>query len=432
MRCWIPAVTLLIALSVAATVAAPQSGNQRPGYVIVPDTNVQHATDIGVRAHTNYLIFIPAGPFSSSSPSGETPGALECIYGLTSSPSTGCPTSTTASTSGGSNIIAVVDAYDYPTALHDFDTFSDQFGLPTGKNCNGGQDCFTKVFATGVQPRAKSGWALEAALDIEWSHAMAPNAQIFLVEAASNSFTDLLTAVDVASNIVATCNGASTGCKGEVSMSWGGSEFSGETGYDGHFTQSGVVYTAASGDSGGTPIWPSTSPNVVSCGGTTVNRKRGGAFESETAWSDSGGGDSVYEPVQRYQSNVLSVSNLVGSFRGTPDFSYDADPSSGVSVYDSTKYEGLSGWLVVGGTSVSTQALAGIINLAGAFAASSSAELGTIYSNFLSTYGTDFRDITSGSTASCAKHHSSGTCYSAGTGWDFVTGVGSNLGTSGK
>jgi kumamolisin len=417
-------------------VAFAQGSNSRPGKVIVPDSNVEHASDIGYRAHTNYLIFVPASSFSGTSPSGETPGSLACIYQTATSLTSGCPKSAAALPSGGSNIIAIVDAYDYPTAESDFATFSKQFDLPHDNDCNGSNPCFTKVYATGNKPRANSGWALEAALDIEWSHAMAPNAQIILVEAASNQFSDLLDAVDFASDLVANCfNGTENTCagvgKGEVSMSWGGSEFSGETSYDYHFLGAGVVYTAASGDSGGTRIWPSTSPNVVSCGGTTINRYKGTTFTSETAWSDSGG-DSVYEGVPSYQSSITSVSNLVGSYRGTPDFSFDSNPNSGVSVYDSTPYEGLSGWLVVGGTSASTQGLAGIINLAGSFAASSSDELATIYNNFSSTYGSDFRDITSGSTAGCAKRHPSGTCFNAGTGWDFLTRVGSDLGTSGK
>jgi len=426
-------INVLAMICACASVVLAQGANSRPGKVIVPDTNIEHATDIGVRAHTNYRIFVPAEKqFTGTSPSGETPGSIGCIYEIDNG-SSGCPTGTTALPSGGGGVIAVVDAYDYPTAANDFNTFSQAFGLPSGStSCHGGP-CFTKVSATGTKPHANSGWALEAALDIEWTHAMAPNAQIVLVEAASSQFSDLLYAVNVASNIVTTCNGtcASSG-KGEVSMSWGGSEFSGETAFDQYFTATGVVYTAASGDSGGSPIWPSTSPYVVSCGGTTINRDRTGSFTTETAWSDSGGGDSVYEAVPSYQ---LVISNQVGDFRGTPDFSFDADPNSGVSVYDSTSYQGLKGWLVIGGTSASAQGLAGVINLAGSFAANSTDELGTIYGAYSNTgsYQNDFRDITSGST-SCSTHghHASTGCYAATKGWDFLTGVGSNLGKSGK
>src|SRR5207245_4584002 len=161
--------------------------------------------------------------------------------------------------SGGSGVIAIVDAFDYPTAENDLNVFSTQFGLPPCTTANG---CFTKVYANGVKPRANCGWAQEAALDIEWAHAMAPNAKIVLVEAASNSFADLYQAVDIASGIV---NAQ------EVSMSWGGSETSGEAGNDSHFTQGGIVYFAASGDTGGQTIYPGVSPNVVSAGGTRIH-----------------------------------------------------------------------------------------------------------------------------------------------------------------
>jgi kumamolisin len=238
---------------------------------------------------------------------------------------------------------------------------------------------------------------------------MAPGAKIVLVEAASNSYADLLKAVDVAS--------ALPGVQ-EVSMSWGGSEFASETGQVGHFTKSGIVYFAASGDTGGKTIWPGTSPSVVSAGGTTINRGAGGIFVSETAWSGSGGGKSLYEKRPSYQDGLSAI---VGTQRGTPDFSFDANPLTGVSVYDSTKYQGVSGWLVFGGTSVSAPALAGIVNLVhgGTAVSSTMDELATLYSNL----GTSsFRDITSGGAGS----------YTCKPGWDFVTGVGSNLGLSGK
>ncbi|MGA8231527.1 MAG: hypothetical protein WB795_08605, partial [Candidatus Acidiferrales bacterium] len=138
----------------------------------------------------------------------------------------GCnPNNTTENPTGGGNAIAVVDAYDYPTAASDLSTFSAQFGLPAAN--------FTVVYASGTRPSPDptGGWELEEALDIEWSHAIAPKAKIFLVEAASNSNTDLLTGVAVASKLVAENGG------GEVSMSWGEGEFSGETAYDNNFTK---------------------------------------------------------------------------------------------------------------------------------------------------------------------------------------------------
>jgi kumamolisin len=267
------------------------------------------------------------------------------------------------------------------------------------------------VYANGSKPRTNCGWAQEAALDIEWAHAMAPSAKIVLVEAATNSFTNLFKAVDVATSQVTTGGG-----KGEVSMSWGGSEFSSEASNDGHFQNTNVVYFASSGDTGGATIYPSVSPYVVSAGGTTIHRDANGNFVSETGWSGSGGGPSKYETKLFYQN----VPNTDPAKRSSPDFSFDADPTSGVSVYDSTSCQGLSGWLVFGGTSVASPSLAGIVNRAGNFSSSSVAELTTIYANY--TNSNDFRDILSGTAGS----------FTAGSGYDFVTGVGSNQGLNGK
>ncbi len=199
-------------------------------------------------------------------------------------------------------------------------------------------------------------------------------------------------------------------------MSWGGSEFSSETSYDSHFTTSNIVYFASSGDTGGVTIYPGVSPNVVSSGGTTIHRDSSGNFTGETGWSGSGGGPSKYEPRPGYQSAIFAI---VGSQRGVPDFSFDADPNSGVSVYDSTSCQGSSGWLVFGGTSVASPSLAGIVNLAGSFSSNTNTELTTIYGGLGSG---NFRDIVSGTAGS----------FSAAAGWDFVTGVGSNLGVTGK
>jgi subtilase family serine protease len=151
-----------------------------------------------------------------------------------------------------------------------------------------------------------------------------------------------------------------------------------------------------------------------------VNRS-GGSITSETGWSGSGGGPSAYEAIPTYQSVIAGI---VGTKRGVPDFSFDANPNTGVSVYDSTSCQGLSGWLVFGGTSVASPSLAGIVNLSGNKYNSSNTELSTIYSCYAtaSCYSSNFRDITSGTAGS----------FSAVTGWDFVTGVGSNVGTTSK
>jgi kumamolisin len=383
----------LIPLAVVCVCVNSAFGQKASPNILVPSTTVARAADVGQRAHTNHIIRVGVTPFANSFV--ETPQSMRSVYKL---PST-----------GGSGTIALVGAFHYPTAQNDLNVFSKRFGLPACTTSNG---CFRVVYAAGTKPRTDCGWAQEAALDIEWAHAMAPNAKIVLVEAASNSFVDMFKAVDVATSIVTT-----GGKRGEVSMSWGGDEFAGELGFDSHFQNTGVVYFAASGDLGGITSYPSVSPYVVSAGGTSIQRSSSGAFLREVAWSESGGGRSRYESKPVYQNNVGGTSSTK---RSSPDFSFNADPNSGVLVYDSTPCQGLSGWLIFGGTSVSAPALAGIVNLAGHFRSTSISELTLIYANRKNTSA--FRDITSGAAGAFTSHG----------GYDFVTGVGSNQGLTGK
>jgi subtilase family serine protease len=372
--------------------------------IVVPDSTIEHAEDVGKRAHTNHLILVrsDASPQASSGPTGNTPATIYPVYLPGAS-----------YTQGGSGTIAIVDAYDYPTAANDLSVFSAATGLPP---CTTASGCFKVVYANGTKPNGNCGWNQEAALDIEWAHAMAPQAKIVLVEAGSNSFANLFAAVNVATQQV------QAGGAGEVSMSWGGGEFSGESADDSYFNNpnSGVVYFASSGDTGGATIYPSASPYVVAAGGTSLNRnpsKPSGAFVSETGWSGSGGGPSKYEHLPSYQNGIANVS---ATKRSIPDFSFDADPNTGVSVYDSTRCQGSSGWLVFGGTSVSAPSLAGIVNRAGTFNANSVNELTEMYTNI--SYPANFYDVTSGTAGS----------NTARAGWDFVTGIGSSRGTKGK
>ncbi len=393
----------LAAMSASATSILFAQG-QGPGHanIVIPGSSIEQPGDRGVAAHTNHLIRVRPD-FGGTSPSGETPSSIASVYNLTSQ-------------LAGGGVVVIVDAFHYPTAVNDFNVFSQAFGLPKETSTiptASTNQVFQVVYAGGLQPRNNCGWAQEAALDIEWAHAMAPNAKIVLVEAKSNSFADLFQAVDVASSIA----GAQ-----EVSMSWGGSEFSSEASNDGHLTHLGIVYFASSGDTGGKAIYPGVSPNVVSAGGTRINRDGNGIFVSETGWSGSGGGPSVYEARPIYQDGIQAI---VGARRGVPDYSFDADPNSGVSVYDSTNCQGYRGWLVFGGTSVSSPSLAGIVNSAGSNT-SSADELSLIYSSVSNGGATinsaSFRDILTGTAGS----------FSAKTGWDFVTGIGSTNGITGK
>ncbi|HLV81165.1 MAG TPA: IPT/TIG domain-containing protein [Chthonomonadaceae bacterium] len=393
-------------LLVTSPLLAQTSPQGQSSDIIVPPSSIENPEDAGVRAHTHLLIFNTRGgltPAGGLGPGGGmTPAQMRSFYNLPSS--------------GGGQIIAIVDAYDFPTALSDFNTFANNFGLPketSSSVTSSSNKVFQIVYASGSKPAdgSSSGWTLEEALDIEWAHAMAPGAKIVLVECNSASYADLFTGVSVASGYT---DGETPALSTrEVSMSWGSGEFSGETSYDSYFTSSNVVYFASAGDNGAPAGYPSSSPNLISAGGTTVNTNSSGAFTSETGWSGSGGGPSSQEGRPSYQN---AISGIVGSSRGTPDLSYDADPNTGASVY--ITYYG--GWGVVGGTSWSSPALAGCLNLAdsnaGAWASGSQAVLASLYSNLGSA---NFRDITSGNNG-----------YAAGPGWDFVTGVGSLQGVT--
>jgi len=397
--------TLLIASSPAPAQVKPMSGK-----VLIPNSSIEKPADIGRFAHTNIQTFLPAEPLLRPQTAGppyagyayETPASLACVYSLVTAV-TGCnPNKVTAVPKGGARMIAIVDAYDAPNAASDLETFSAQFGLPSAN--------FQVVYASGTQPACDPGWEFEESLDVQWAHAMAPNAKIVLVEAASNSFADLMTAEDVASGMVNAAGG------GEVSNSWGGSEFSGETTYDAHFVKAGVVFVASAGDWPGTS-YPGASPNVVAAGGTTVRRNPStGNFVAEVPWDSAGGGISPVEPRPGYQNGISAI---VGKSRGVPDLSFDSNPITGVWVYDTNLY----GWNIVGGTSVASPALAGVINLAGSFYSSTNAELTAVYSKL--GVAADYTDIASGY---CGPYAG----YSAGTGWDFCTGVGSDKGTAGK
>lgn len=390
---------LLVAIVTAASLTVAQGQNN----ILIPESSIERPGDAGLRMHTHYFMYAPDPNATPETPppglTVETPGSIACIYGLVASVA-GCPVATaTTLPTGGSQTIVLVDAYDDPSAGADLKTFSTQWGLPAAN--------FTKQYASGTKPAngCASGWELEEALDVQWAHAMAPKAHIVLMEAASNSDADLFAAVLAANAYIA----GHSGGKGEVSMSWGSSEWSLEGLDDVFMLNPNTVYFASSGDSSGVS-YPSASPYVVSAGGTQINRDSSGNYTKQvattTCGTGCGGGKSVYEARPSFQD---PVSSIVGSARGTPDLASDSSSNSPVWVYDSSCY---NSWLEVYGTSVASPTLAGIINRAGQFNIDSNAELTEVYNNRNNT--ADYRDITTGS---CATHV-------AKTGYDFCTGVG--------
>jgi subtilase family serine protease len=394
----------------------------------VPPSSSANPGDAGVRSHTTIRYIAPGAITAEPQASGppfpgflfETPASLACIYELQFS-SAGCnPNIVTANPRGGGRAIAVVDAFDDPNAFIDLQNFSTQFGVEPITPSS-----FQVVFApaggstpgsctAGPAPRpasaAPAGWDVEESLDVQYAHAMAPQAKLYLVEAQTNDDLDLYCAVSVASALVSSAGG------GEISMSWGTGEFSAETTVDPIFAQRGVVYFASSGDSPGV-IYPSASPNVVSVGGTTLSMNiNTGRFEFENTWQDGGGGPSAFEPRPSYQNGIAFI---VGPQRGTPDIAANANLNTGVWVLDTLVF-GPGSWFIVGGTSVASPVMAGIVNGANSFAASSQAELTKMYSNPFA-----FNDIVFGN---CGPYN--GTF--AGFGWDFCTGLGSPDGYAGK
>ncbi|MES1227532.1 MAG: hypothetical protein ABUL72_02615, partial [Armatimonadota bacterium] len=323
--------------------------------VIVPQSSMESDDMVGRSVHTNHLI--SDRPVSrATSPQGLSVAQVRSAYGVPSS--------------GGSGGIAIVDAYHYPTALNDFNVFSNQYSLPTETSTSATSSSnthFQVVYASGSQPATDTGWAQEAALDIEWAHAMAPGAKVYLVEAASSAYTDMMAAVNVAKTL--------PGVK-QVSMSFGGTEASSlYTSYNNTFLQNGVAFFASGGDTGGQRSFPALSVNCVAVGGTSLHMS-GTTYTSEAAWSGTGCGLSSFQSRPSFQSGVTSV---VGTKRGGDDIAAIADPNTGVSVYDITASGGLVGWLVFGGTSVACPVVAGIANASGAVRASSNAQNTAIY-----------------------------------------------------
>jgi subtilase family serine protease len=245
-------------------------------------------------------------------------------------------------------------------------------------------------------------------MDVEWIHAVAPQAAVVLVEAADGTFASLFHAVGAAAKLR----------PDTISMSWGiPEEFTDETYYDQSCQLAESVCVVASGDYGHPGSYPAYNPSVLAVGGTTL-QLAGGAVTGETAWSGSGGGRSYVEPVPAYQRGVVSGG------RGIPDVSYDADPATGVAVLDSFPYAGQTGWFQVGGTSLGAPTWAAIVastdQLRAAAGKPRLTSAGDAAQRAVYTSAGHLGDIVSGpSNGFCPTN------CSAGAGYDFVTGLGS-------
>jgi subtilase family serine protease len=330
---------------------------------------------------------------AATTPRGYGPSDLQSAYSLPSS------------SAGSGQTVAIVDAYDDPRAESDLAVYRSQYGLP---ECTTANHCFTKVNQSGgaTAPRANGGWAQEISLDLDMVSAVCPNCHILLVEASSASLTNLGAAVNTAASLGATA----------ISNSYGGSESSSDTGYDAtYFSHPGIAITASSGDNGYGVEYPAASQYVTAVGGTSLTRNSSTGAWSESTWGGAGSGCSKYDTRPSWQSGLAGLC----AKRAVADVSAVADPNTGVAVYDSYSYQGVSGWLVFGGTSVASPVIASVYALAGN--ASS-----VTYGSYPYSHTSGLNDVTSGSNGSCGG---SALC-SAGTGWDGPTGLGTPKGTS--
>jgi subtilase family serine protease len=346
------------------------------------------------------------GPQIMSGPTGLGPSQIQSAYNLTG-------------LSSGGRTVAIVDAYHDPNAAADLATFRSTYGLPACTTQNG---CFAQVNqngATSPLPSGDYGWSEEISLDLDAVSSACPDCHILLIEANSAYTADLAKAEGTA---------AATPGVVSISNSWGGNEDPSILNADTYFNHPGLAVTASSGDSGYGVIWPASSRYVTGVGGTTLTSAGNARGWSETAWSGAGSGCSAFEPKPAWQQDSGC------GMRTVADVSADADPNTGLGVYDTYNScgssatcdtmiglglaQGLDGWAQIGGTSLSSPLIASVYALAGNTGSIST--LSYPYSQTKSLY-----DITSGSNGSCSPSY----LCTAGPGYDGPTGLGTPHGT---
>ena len=326
-----------------------------------------------------------AQPFAST-PSGYGPADLQSAYKL---PST---------TSGANQNVAIVDAFDDPTAESDLAQYRATYGLPP---CTSASGCFRKVSQTGsstLLPPPNPDWDLEISLDLDMVSAVCPNCHILLVEANTNLDTDLYAAEDEAAKLA----------PNTISDSWGGDESSTETADDANFNHPGIAITASTGDNGYGVSFPAASRFVTAVGGTSLTAGGGSRGWSESAWSGAGSGCSGFEAKPSWQTNAGCAKRTIA------DVSAVADPNTGVAVL----FAGV--WFTVGGTSVSSPIIASVYALAGNAAS-------VAYGSYPYSHTSGLFDVTGGSNGTCSPAY----LCSGETGYDGPTGLGTPDGVTG-
>ncbi len=347
------------------------------------------------------------GPQVMSGPTGLGPSQIQSGYKL-------------AGLNAGGRTVALVDAYNDPKAASDLATFRKAYGLSP---CTAANGCFSQVNQNGAAsplPSSDYGWAEEESLDLDAVSSACPTCHIVLMEANSANTSDLATAENAAAKLPGVA---------AISNSYGGSESSSELSTDSAYHHPGIAVTVSSGDSGYGVEYPAASQYVTAVGGTTLTQASNARGWTEAAWSDAGSGCSAYEPKPAWQTDTGC------SHRTVADVAADADPNSGLGVYDTYNscgssgfcddlielglVQGLDGWAQVGGTSLSSPLVASTYALAGNTA---SITPGYPYGHTSSLF-----DVTSGSnsTTGCSPSY----LCTAGPGYDGPTGLGTPDGT---
>jgi subtilase family serine protease len=340
---------------------------------------------------------VPAA--TTAAPAGLAPADVQAAYRLP------------GATGRAGRTVAIVDAYDAPTAEADLGVYRKQFGLTACTTANG---CFKKVSQTGGTsrgslPRADGGWAQEISLDLDMVSAACPTCKILLVEARSTSFSDLATAVRYAASVPGVV---------AISNSYGGSDLSNTT-IANSYNQPGIAVTASTGDDGYAVESPASFGSVIAVGGTSLVRDSSVARGwTEAAWSGAGSGCSTLNAKPAWQGAATACGK-----KATADVSAVADPQTGVAVYDSYAYAGASGWLVFGGTSASSPIVASVYAL-GTTATGRGGSGNPVVHTWATPGG--LNDVTSGTNGTCTT----AVWCNAGTGWDGPTGLGTPSGTS--
>lgn len=362
-------------LSVAKSCAQPLPGDEVRCYA-------EFRTDVGGAVSPD------ARQAMALSPSGYGASDIRSAYKLSGS-------------LGSGQTIAVVDAYNDPHAEADMGVYRSHYGLISCTTANG---CFKKVNQSGVQgsyPVTSAGWSQEISLDLDMVSAACPHCHIILVEATSATFSNLGAAVNTAVRL-----GANV-----VTNSYGGSEF---TSSYSPYNHPGHIITASAGDSGTGASQPCSFATVVCVGGTTLKRASTTRGWTETVWKGTGSGCSALVAKPSWQKDTGC------SRRTEADVAAVADPYTGVAVYDSTAYQGASGWLVFGGTSASSPIIAAAYSLAG-----NSATINAAQSIWQHGGTTALNDVKSGSNGTCTVSYicNGRTGYDGPTGWGTPNGV---------